>query len=77
MSGVHGRARRAAGVAVLAVGRVILGAVLILAAFAAMLWADFGPQDWVVLWLVAMFAVVAGVTLAWTALYPPEGDSDG
>ena len=60
-----------------AAARVVLGAVLILAAVAAMLWADYGPQDWVIAWLLSMFAVVAGATLAWTALWPKGDEGDG
>lgn len=76
MSGMHGRARHAARVAVRATARVALGVVLVLVGFVSLLFVHFGPQDWVLVWLLAMFAVCFGVTMAWTALWPPKGDED-
>jgi len=56
--------------AVLAAARAvlygILGAVLVLAAAAAMLWPAYGPQGpWTVAWLGVAGVVVAGCGVAW------------
>jgi hypothetical protein len=57
-----------------AVARAVLGAVLLLAFAAAMLWAWAGPQGWpVVAWLLAVCAVVVAAGLCASALQP-EGD---
>jgi len=57
-----------------AVARAVLGAVLLLAAVAAMLWAWAGPQGWpLAACLVAVCAVVVAAGLCASALQP-EGD---
>jgi hypothetical protein len=54
-----------------AVARAVLGAVLLLAVVAAMLWAWAGPQGWpLVAWLVAVCAVVVAAGLCASALQP-------
>jgi hypothetical protein len=54
-----------------AVARVVLGAVLLLAVVAAMLWAQFGPQGWpLVVFLLAVCAVVVAAGLCASALQP-------
>lgn len=61
-----------------AVGRAVLGAVLVLVMLAAVLWAAYGPQGfWTVLWLLAVFAVTACATAAWSALWPEGDEGDG
>jgi hypothetical protein len=60
-----------------AVARAVLGAVLLLAVVAAVLWAWAGPQGWpMVAWLLAVCAVVVAAGLCASALRP-EGDGDG
>lgn len=52
----------------------VLGAVLLLAVVAAMLYAWAGPQNWpLVVWLLAVCAVVVGAGLGMSALQP-KGD---
>jgi hypothetical protein len=68
-------------IAVLAAVRLVLtavlGAVLLLAVVASMLWAQYGPQGWpLVAWLLAVCAVVVGAGLGMSAPQP-EGDGDG
>ena len=59
-----------------AVARAVLGAVLLLAVVAAMLWAWAGPQGWpLVAWLLAVCAVVVAAGLCASALQP-KGDGD-
>ena len=54
-----------------AVARAVLGAVLLLAVVASMLWAWAGPQGWpLVAWLVAVCAVVVAAGLCASALQP-------
>lgn len=61
-----------------AVGRVVLEAVLVLAAAAAIFWAATGPQDfWTPVRLAVMFVTVTGAVLGISALQPKKGDSDG
>jgi hypothetical protein len=60
-----------------AAARTVLGAVLLLAVVAAMLWAWAGPQGWpLVAWLLAACVIVTGAGLGMSALQP-EGDGDG
>jgi Trk-type K+ transport system membrane component len=55
----------------------VLGAVLLLAFIGAMLLAQFGPQNWpLIVWLLAVCAVIVGAGLGMSALQP-EGDGDG
>jgi hypothetical protein len=57
-----------------AVARAVIGAVLLLAFVAAVLWAQYGPQGWpLVAWLLAVCAVVVAAGLCASALQP-EGD---
>jgi hypothetical protein len=54
-----------------AVARAVLGAVLLLAVVASVLWARYGPQGWpLVAWLVAVCAVVVAAGLCASALQP-------
>jgi hypothetical protein len=54
-----------------AVTRAVLGAVLLLAVVAAVLWAWAGPQGWpLAVWLVAVCAVVVAAGLCASALQP-------
>jgi hypothetical protein len=58
-----------------AVARAVLGAVLLLAVVAAMLWQWAGPQGWpLVAWLVAVCAVVVAAGLCASALQPKGDD---
>jgi hypothetical protein len=60
-----------------AVARAVLGAVLLLAVVASMLWARFGPQGWpLVAWLVAVCAAVVGAGLCASALHPETEETD-
>jgi hypothetical protein len=57
-----------------AIGRAVLGAVLLLVFAASMLWAWAGPQGWpMVAWLVAVCVIVVAAGLCASALQP-EGD---
>ena len=57
-----------------AIGRVVLGAVLALAAIAAMLWAWAGPQGWpVVVFLLALCTLIVAAGLGIHAIHP-KGD---
>jgi hypothetical protein len=59
-----------------AAARAVLGAVLLLAAVGAVLWAQYGPQGWpLVAWLLAVCVVVVGAGVCASA--PPKGDGDG
>ena len=54
-----------------AVARAVIGAVLLLAFVAAVLWAWAGPQGWpLVAWLLAVCAVVVAAGLCASALQP-------
>ena len=56
-----------------AAARVVLAAVMVLAAFAAVLWTAYGPQGlWTVAWLAVVFAVVTGAGLGIAALRPKD-----
>ena len=58
-----------------AAARAVLGAVLVLAVLASLLWVAYGPQGlWTVAWLAAVFVVVTGAGLGLHALQP-KGDS--
>lgn len=60
-----------------AIGRVVLGAILALAAIAAMLWAWAGPQGWpVVVFLLVLCTVIVAAGLGIHALQP-KGENDG
>jgi hypothetical protein len=66
--------KNAATAVLAALGRVVVGAVLLAVFLAAMLWAWAGPQGWpLVAWLLAVCAVVVAAGLC--AL--PKGDGDG
>jgi hypothetical protein len=59
-----------------AIARAVIGAVLLLAVVAAMLWAQYGPQGWpAVAWLLAVCAVVVAAGLCASALQPKGGRS--
>ena len=58
-------------------GRVILGAVLVLIVLATCLWVRFGPQGaWTLAWLPLVAVVITCAVLIWFALQP-KGDGDG
>lgn len=64
--------------AVLAVARVVVDAVLVLAAIAAVLSAAARPQGfWTVFWLAAMFVMITGAVVGVAALQAQRGNSDG
>jgi hypothetical protein len=57
-----------------AIGRAVLGAVLVLTVLASCLWVRFGPQGaWTLARIVLVFAVVSCTVPAWIALQP-KGD---
>jgi hypothetical protein len=63
--------------AVLAVARVVVDAVLVLAAIAAVLSAAARPQGfWTVFWLAAMFVMVTGAVVGVAALQQREQRGD-
>ncbi len=60
-----------------AAARVVLGAVLVLAAAASVLWAAYGPQGfWTLAWLAAMSVTVMAAVLGMAALAPRKGGED-
>ncbi len=60
-----------------AAARAVLGAVLLLAVVAAMLWAWAGPQGWpLVAWLLAVCVVVVAAGLCASALPPQREEND-
>ena len=57
-----------------AIGRAILGAVLVLAMLAAALWTAVRPEGlWTVLWLAAMGVTITVAGTALLALWPEKG----
>lgn len=60
-----------------AAARAVLAALLVLAAFASLLWVAYGPQGlWTPVWLAVVFAVVTAAGLGIAALQPKnEGGS--
>jgi hypothetical protein len=61
-----------------AAARAVLAAVLVLAAFASLLWVAYGPQGlWTVAWLAVVFVVVTGTGLGLHALQPKNEGGGG
>lgn len=61
-----------------AAARAVLAAVLVLAAFASLLWTAYGPQGlWTAAWLAVVFAVVTGAGLGIAALQPKDREGGG